>query len=174
MFRSFNRTYSVENLTVAEYNTYTTQQDNSAILPLVWVPSDELYFDNFAECYNDHKKKVINTTTTEQYNALSATKKTMYDFFNKGGFDFLSALESDFQCASLCKVPLFYITQSMDEGRPTQTCVQGVIKGLSHAFGLAGICTVLTGVMLLLAAVGSFPLCCARNREEDYMDKEDS
>ena len=55
----------------------------------------------------------------QHYNSLSAVQKSVYDFFNKGGFDFLSALETDFDCASLCKVPLFYVTRSMDEGKPT-------------------------------------------------------
>ena len=43
-----------------------------------------------------------------------------YQFFEKGGFKFLSELEQNYtDCASVCEPPLFYVTKGIDLGVPT-------------------------------------------------------
>ena len=48
------------------------------------------------------------------------TPKDVKDFFDKGGYGFLSELEQKYECASVCNRPLFYITRDIEEGRPEQ------------------------------------------------------
>ena len=93
--------------------------------------------------------------------------KKVKQFFATGGFEFLSALEDKFDCASVCTVPLFYITKSVGNGRPIQDCIDGLVEGLSSSMGLAGLMSVITGIILVVACIGAFPLCMGPKDEEE-------
>jgi hypothetical protein len=44
----------------------------------------------------------------------------------------LKEIEEKYNCASICTVPLFYITRDISEGRPDTECIRGIyneIKG---------------------------------------------
>ena len=109
-------------------------------------------YANYAECYDAIKDSAAAETSSD-----SADWK---EFMQDGGFDFLSAIEEEFDCAGICYNPLFYITKDVAESTVpvTQGCVEAFVeraKDNAHigAFG------VLTGILLWVAATGSCALC---------------
>ena len=95
---------------------------------------------------------------------MAETMKFVDDFFDKGGYEFLSMLERKYNCASMCHVPLFWLTKDVSEGPPTQECVSASIDSLSDQIGFT-IAFSVSGLLLLLAVFGAVPLC------SDYSDE---
>jgi hypothetical protein len=56
------------------------------------------------------------------------TMKFVDKFFNQGGYEFMKDLEERYNCASLCEVPLFYLTKDVRLGQPTKDCVTATIE----------------------------------------------
>ena len=80
------------------------------------------------------------------------------NFFEKGGFEFLSALEEKFDCASMCSVPLFYLKKNVNEGPVKRECIKASLDALSNNIGVA-IAFSVTALILIIAFFGSIPLC---------------
>lgn len=86
-------------------------------------------------------------------------------FFDKGGYEMLKTLEKEFDCAGICYKPLFYLTKDVTDGIPTRTCDQAAIDELSG--NLAGAAAAfVTGVLLLIGAIGAFPLFTGFNQDK--------
>ena len=98
--------------------------------------------------------------------AKSSSEKWDYlkAFAENGGFNFLSKMEESYNCASLCSVPLFYMTKTLENGRPTRDCLSAVMEDLGET--PAGYITLLTGLLLLITLIGSCPLCGSNKAEE--------
>lgn len=80
---------------------------------------------------------------------------------------FVEQLEKDYDCASICQVPLFYATKNLSAGQPTQECLQALIDSVSSSVGVVGVIALITGLVSLVGFIGSFPLCTKYNDEED-------
>ena len=89
----------------------------------------------------------------------SESQKKINDFFMKGGYDFLKRIESDFECAGLCDVPLFYITKDISKGRPTTECITVSFDKISEGISIIGYIVMVTGLLTFAGFVGSFALC---------------
>jgi hypothetical protein len=87
-------------------------------------------------------------------------------FVTDGGMDMVENLETGFNCASACDVPLFYVTRSIFDGRPMQECVQPMVDSIKQYALPAGIIAIITGGMLLFAMVGACPLCTGKPDED--------
>lgn len=96
----------------------------------------------------------------------------MRNFFNDGIYEFLGELEQSYDCASICEVPLFYLTKDIREGKVTRECTQAIILSLESPVGIAGFVSIFLGLFLLIATLGTFPLCCSKPRNEMYKDDE--
>ena len=80
------------------------------------------------------------------------------EFFGGGGFEFLSALEEKFDCASMCSVPLFYLQKNVNEGPVDKECINASLDALSDNMNVAIAFTV-TAFILVIAFFGAIPLC---------------
>jgi hypothetical protein len=96
--------------------------------------------------------------------SMAETMKYVDAFFDNGGYEFLTALEGKYNCASMCKVPLFWLTKDVSEGPATRECVDAAIESVSSQKWIS-IALAITGALLLLAAFGAFPLCCGYSEE---------
>ena len=127
---------------------------------------------NYKECYERNLKDIFEGD--ELRNSVDATMvetmKYVDDFFGNGGYEFLSVLEVKYNCASMCQVPLFWLTKDVSEGPPTKECVNSSIQSLSDEIGFA-IAFVVTGVLLLFAVFGAIPLCS--DYSEEYKMKQE-
>lgn len=86
-------------------------------------------------------------------------------FFDAGGYDFLNALEERYSCASMCSVPLFYLTKDVAQGPPETDCFTAAVEEITDN-RLAAIIFGSTALVLLFAILGAFPLCSKDNEEE--------
>jgi len=117
-------------------------------------------YDSWKDCYDAVIESAASTTAT------SETAQFMAD----GGFTFLSGLEDKLECASACKVGKFYASLDLSRGRPTRDCLNASLEDLSGTMGSAAYVTIITGLILLIAMVGAFPLC--KGYEKDMMNDD--
>ena len=123
-------------------------------------------YKSFKECYKKELKDKVSKKDRNDFD------QKVSDFFEKQGYAFLEGVENTFNCASVCSVPLFYITKDISEGRPQMECVQAVIEGVQGPLGIAAMTSIFIGFLLITAVFGTFPLCCSKGkRAENYMDK---
>ena len=90
-------------------------------------------------------------------------------FIESGGLDFLSEVEKQLECASACEIPMFYAATHIARGKPSKDCANAIVDKLQDTATPAGIVASITGVLLLSAMCGTFPLCSGYNDpyEED-------
>lgn len=88
-------------------------------------------------------------------------------FFEKGGYDFLYSLEERYSCASICQVPLFYLVKDVAEGPPETDCFTAAVEDITNN-ETAAIIFLVSAVILFVAMLGGFPLCCkAEGKKEE-------
>ena len=58
----------------------------------------------------------------------------------------------------MCKVPLFYISRDISEGKPEMECTEAIVEAFTGKIMVAVVCMI-TGLVLLCAMICSFPLC---------------
>jgi len=63
--------------------------------------------------------------------------------------EWVEFFEDEYECAGICKPALFNWIQAMDEGIPTKSCVSSVKDDLTGSFMGLGICTLVSGFLLL-------------------------
>lgn len=76
----------------------------------------------------------------------------------------------------MCSTPLFYLNKDISEGPPTTDCVTAAIEKLSDNMLIAAL-FIATGLLCLIAAAGTFPLCSGTSKkgaDADYMSKENA
>lgn len=88
----------------------------------------------------------------------------MDKFFDEGGYEFLGQLEEKYSCASMCSKPLFYLKKDVKDGPPTTDCVTAAIDDLTDNTAIA-IIFVITGLLCLIAAAATFPLCSGKSNK---------
>ena len=91
--------------------------------------------------------------------------KQVKEFFEKGGYEFLAQLETDYECASMCKIPLFYISRDISLGKPTMECTAAIVEAVTGKILVAVVCFI-TGLVLFCAMICSFPLCTGFKQPE--------
>ena len=106
-----NRVASVERLNSTARREYDSLQDDATVTPLVFTSGSPSY-SSYRDCYNQVLSKAATGTSGRKWSQVR-------EFFRSGGFDFLSDAESKYDCASICEVPLFYVTRDISEGLPT-------------------------------------------------------
>jgi hypothetical protein len=79
-------------------------------------------------------------------------------FFSSNGWKIFQSFEKQFNCAGVCKVPLFYMTKDLSAGVPAQSCDTAMINKVAGNVG-AGAVAVVTGLIMLSMFGASFPLC---------------
>ena len=72
----------------------------------------------------------------------------------------------------MCQKPLFYLKKDVSDGPPTVDCVTAAIDDLSDNMDIA-IIFIVTGLLCLIAAAATFPLCSGKKKSGDMMDKDD-
>jgi hypothetical protein len=72
----------------------------------------------------------------------------------------------------MCQKPLFYLKKNITDGPPTVDCVTAAIDELSDNMAIAVI-FVITGLLCLIAAAATFPLCSGSKKKGDMMSKDD-
>jgi hypothetical protein len=125
-------------------------------------------YKTWLKCYEEVLSKATKDGKNCQANDKECVKgvdgknKDFKNFIKDGGVDFIRGLETEFNCASACTVPQFYIARPLSEGIPTKDCVTAMSEELGDNTG-AGAVAVVTGLVLLVASFGAIPLCSGYN-----------
>ena len=110
---------------------------------------------------------------TDEYkkNVAVDTQKLLKDFKDVG-FNFMSELETKYECGGICNEPLFYVTKDVKLGRPNKDCVKEFFKSMSkQAVAFTGT----FGVVLILTFLLSISLLCGipSVNPEPELDEDD-
>lgn len=120
--------------------------------PLVFKNDGDTY-STFVECY--------------QAKLRDSGNNDIQQFFDQGGEAFLKSLEEEYECASICKVPLFYLATDVSMGRPTQECGGAMIEAVKGGIGTLGVVCVITGLIVIIAMIGAYPLCTGFSNKDE-------
>lgn len=130
----------------------------------------------YKECYDTFLKPKFEAEKAkpeaDQDPQLKTTIQLADLFFGTGGFQVLQDFEKELECASLCAVPLFYLSKDVKEGPPTNDCVSAAIDSIGSNTGPAIACAV-TGLLLLISISSGFVLC-SKTDEKDMMNDNHS
>jgi len=86
--------------------------------------------------------------------------------------EILSELEDKYNCASVCEVPLFYITKDIKEGRPLQECAAGIYHSMKGAYKAEAAFSIMLSLVLWLSMTAALAIGCGDEQDEEA-DKED-
>ena len=115
------------------------------------APGDANVVKNYNECYQQYVSLPENAPADGQ-------DDDWQEFVTNGGFDFLEAMEAEFDCAGICYSPLFYMTKDVSNVPVSMGCVEAFLERAKSTAGV-GVVGVITGLILWLAACGAIPLC---------------
>lgn len=87
-------------------------------------------------------------------------------FITSNGMEILSELEDKYDCASVCEVPLFYITKDISEGRPTQECAAGIYHAMKGSYKAEAAFSIICSLCLWVAMTCALIVACGPNLDD--------
>jgi hypothetical protein len=99
-------------------------------------------------------------------------KAAVRNFMTSNGMEILSELEDKYDCASVCEVPLFYITKDISEGRPTQECAAGIYHSMKGSYKAEAAFSIICSLTLWVAMTCALMIAC-QGDDGDSDDKEE-
>jgi hypothetical protein len=112
-----------------------------------WSGNRAEYVESWEECYDKSLRLRFDYNSKEE------------KFLREGGYKFIAAYESEYDCGGVCETPLFYMSRKISDGPPTQGCIEAAARGLGDKLGNVGLVALVTGLMMLIAMIGACPLC---------------
>lgn len=107
-------------------------------------------------------------TDPEEYENEAKITTQLYPYSDSKGQNGLVQLvewaESTYNCSGMCGGEVFYYTQSIAKGIPTQGCGQPVSEDFGAALGSIGAASVVCGLFLFLTFLSSY--CLWKNYDE--------
>ena len=79
-----------------------------------------------------------------------------------------------YKCSGICQKPLFYFTQSVFRGPPTDACLLPLIKDISGSMENLGAAILATGVLFFIMVFISLPICCYKKNEKIAFENDES
>lgn len=67
----------------------------------------------------------------------------------------------------MCETPVFHWSSSIAKGPAKQDCLTAVVNEVSEGTAPAGAVALLSGLALIVAGIGGFPLCQGFNDKKD-------
>lgn len=66
--------------------------------------------------------------------------------------------EKKYNCAGICKPPLFYVTKPLSEGWPKEACLKHIQAEISNSSMYVGVIALLVGILMFAAWVMQYCL----------------
>lgn len=155
-----NRRSKLEQLNLDQKTEWRFFGDNSKITPLVFNSTEETTtYESFYKCFQD-KIKAEMQNSNPFYTDIK-------NFLDTGGYELFSYFEGNFNCSSVCKLPLFYMTKSIALKRPPTECFGPVVATLQTDMGAVSTVSLVSGFVLIIIAITAWPLCSGLKDEDD-------
>jgi hypothetical protein len=104
-------------------------------------------------------------------NGAQATfRQYVQKFVTSFGMDILGELEDKYDCASVCEVPLFYITRDISEGRPLQECAAGIYHSMKGSYRAEAAFSIILSLVLWTAMTCALMIGCGPDLSEPEDD----
>lgn len=127
---------------------------------MVFKPAGDGVFAKFSDCYANAKNKPAGKSAEVSQKAKEWMEKT--------GIKAVELMELSFaeeKCASMCTKGKFYFTRSIEDGPPETDCLSALVGSMQSM--PAGAIALLSGLALIVAGIGGFPLCTGFNEKND-------
>lgn len=118
-------------------------------------------FSSFKQCAD------YSATNPEAFTDEAIRKELYYYSNTKGENPFMEViefLEDQYDCAGLCRPELFFVTKSIDAGKPKIACGEPVAEEFGDALGGIGGAGIIASIMLFLSFLSSY---CLWKKYED-------
>jgi len=83
------------------------------------------------------------------------------------GAEMITTMEERYECAGMCEPGLFYFSKSLDKGAARKDCLRASVEKMAEGTGPAGVVALLSGLALIVAGIGGFPLCTGFNDKSE-------
>lgn len=119
-FRTYGRVFDKKDLTTTEESNFKSLSIYADVVPFTWKKNAAggKATNNWMDCYTNVLSKDLETNEKSTNSKRQKQAKKVKAFIKKGANKFIEQYEKDFSCASICKVPLFYISKPVSEGPP--------------------------------------------------------
>jgi len=143
-------------------------QSGRTLETLEWKPAGDGVYTTFKACYdaNSAAGDMSKDTESKTEEAKKAAEKWMKEKGSKA-LESLEDLYKEDKCASMCETPLFFWGISIEQGPPKTDCLNAAVTAMSDGTGPAGAVALLSGLALIVAGIGGFPLCTGFNDKND-------
>jgi hypothetical protein len=95
-------------------------------------------------------------------------------FASSNGMKVLAELEEKYDCASVCSVPLFYISRDVAEGRPTQECAAGLYHAMKGSYKAEAAFSLICSFVLVASCIAAVIMYFGPKLDEDDEEKPDA
>jgi hypothetical protein len=103
-----------------DIDTFERGPNGTETYPFKWTDDPSEAQNTFKECYDNVLKP------EGKYFGLEEFTKPFYE---DGGFQLLVGLEHEHKtCASICEIPLFFLTKDISLGKPQFECIDEQLK----------------------------------------------
>jgi len=162
---NFSRAHDPLASETTAYTQATDKLQYDGVIPMYFSSdsSSSKFVKNYKECYDKQLKGELESKESDSSYDEIVMKAKM--FFEDGGYEMLKSLETEYDCAGICYQPMFYITKDVTEGLPSRSCDVAAVEELSGNIAGAAVAFI-TGISLLIGAVGAFPLFSGFNKDE--------
>lgn len=190
-------------LSTATVNTVTTyyQECSAAGETSAMVPVPKPVYRTLEACYNTgalpYRKPLtqyLGTNTTDgkgkvtysgehdlalvfgnnQYRWKNNFLDKVRKFITSNGMEVLAELEDKYDCASVCEVPLFYITRDISEGMPLQECAAGIYHSMKGAYRAEAAFSIILSLILWVAMTAALMIGCGPESDKDEEEEGDN
>lgn len=110
-------------------------------------------FSVFEDCYDQKIHNHPEVWSTDLLRSDGKLKEAYEDFSQRDTFNTLRYFEQNYECAGMCDLPLFYLTQPLSSGPPTIDCVEAVITSFTDNFGVF--------IIALISSITLFTAACS-------------
>lgn len=133
------------------------------------LPVSKTTFTSFAQCMQYYLDEAAKESKAGEDAELQEKAKAYKDMAGKEAYKraqkFVEWFESQYKCSGLCKVGYFYYSLSLDEGRPTTTCMSFLKEAIGNNLTYLGIVSLLAGIFTFFSFLVQY--CLWRKWEDD-------
>lgn len=145
-------------------SSWTTLLFSDPDYPLVFDQNSEIKtYQGCIEYYsveaNWDYSRANGDVSTEDLNEFYAFCK---EFRGQDSYDgitkWVNFFETEYDCAGICSTAEFYWSRSIDEGKPTASCIDNIKSDLTNAFVGLGVTTLIAGIFLFFVFIMQYCL----------------
>ena len=172
-YKEYDRYFTVELDMSGDINAQIEKQKKA----FYWQPKKtEGVAETMLECFENSEKIALALAADGNAGDQDVAELEVQLQSAKPSPEFISVvsqLESEYKCSGLCKEPLFYFTQSVTEGLPTQACIVPALEDIGSTLQNLGAILIVTGLLFYIMIFMTAPICFYDKVKKQTEEDED-